>query len=80
MVYVINTLFDLYRSIPPNKSSSRNRLLIRRLVLGPRPVQHLEELRRLRAHPAVDVRLGALYVVVQVVPEHVYQVNGVVAG
>lgn len=55
----------------------RHSLFIRRLLLGTCPVQHLQELRRLRPHPAVNVRFRTFYVVVQVVAEHVDQVDGV---
>jgi hypothetical protein len=43
-------------------------------------VEDLEEVSRLCPHTRVDVRLGALDVVVQVVSEEVNQVNRVVAG
>ena len=43
------------------------------------PVQDLEELGGLGPHPGVDVGLGALDVVVQVVPEQVNHVDGVVS-
>ena len=44
------------------------------------PVEHLEEGRGLGPHPGVNVGLGALDVIVQIVSEQVYQVDGVVPG
>lgn len=49
-------------------------------VLGTRAVEHLEQVAGLGAHARVHVHLGALDVVVQVVAEHVQQVDRVVAG
>ena len=51
-----------------------------RFGLGFSSVQDLEEVGGLCPHSRVDVRLGALDVVVQVVPEEVNQVNRVVTG
>ena len=52
-------------------------LLLLVLLFGPGPVEHFEESGSLGAHPLVDVGLAALDVVVQVVPEQVDQVDGV---
>lgn len=56
-------------------------LFPRRLVwFWTRSVQDLEEVAGLGSHSCVDVGLGALDVVMQVVPEYVNEVYGVVSG
>lgn len=59
---------------------SRNCLLLYVLGFGPGPVEHLEQIAGLGPHARVDVRFRALDVVVQVVPEHVDQVDCVLPG
>lgn len=53
-------------------------LLLYRLRFWSCTVEHLEEVGRLGSHPGVDVGLGTLDVVVQVVPKDVDQVYRVV--
>ena len=57
-----------------------DRFLLGGLCFWSRPVQHLQNLGGFGPHARVDVGFGALDVVVQIVPEHVDQVDGVVAG
>lgn len=68
-------------SISSHKSSARDGLALggARGGVRARAVEHLEQVAGLGAHARVHVHLGALDVVVQVVAEHVQQVDGVVA-
>lgn len=61
------------------RGHSRDGFLLRILRLRSRSVQHLEEVGSLGAHSRMNINLTALDVIVQIVSEHVYQIDGVVA-
>lgn len=54
----------------------RRGLSLRRRHFRFRPIEHLEELRHAMSHPGVQVRLGTLDVIVEVVAEELDAVDG----
>lgn len=58
----------------------RNCLLVCWLSFGCSSVQHLEEIRSFCTHPTVNVRLGTLNVIVQIVSEHMDQIDRVISS
>jgi len=65
----VSTFCNTSATNPKRPPTSRLPLLPLGLLFGPRPPEHLQEIRRPPPHPAVDVRFARFDVVVEVVPE-----------
>lgn len=57
----------------------RNSLLFGVFRLRSCSVQHLEEVCRLSTHSRMNINFTAFNMIVQIIPKHVYQVDGIVA-
>ena len=76
---IIKKQYEIQTNNKPNAPHLRNGFLICRFVLRSGSVQDFQEVRRLGPHPTVNVCFGTLYVIVQVMSKHMYQVDGVIS-